>query len=119
VPSDNLVSLVTDRGLEMQFPDITVHSRDELKNVYETSIYKFFDESHTIKKLDITTNGDITDVRINLRWESRQWNPPAAKSEKLASDVVQSFGLKRSSTTKKPVIVTYKTSGELETIVCN
>lgn len=108
VSPDELASLVTEQNLEMQFPDTLVQSRDELKNVYGTSIYKFFDESHTINKRSITINEDQADVRIELRWEARQWNPPAAKSEKLTADVVQSFRLKRASATEKPMMVRYK-----------
>jgi hypothetical protein len=64
---------------------------------------------HTMQELDITLSpdGSRADIKLVVRWEASRWKPPAAKSERLKMDAYQTWVVKRSPTTGKPVITRY------------
>ena len=64
-------------------------------------------------RLHVKLNGDKSQADVNLvvYWEASRWKPPAAKSERLLFDAAQTWIIKRSADTDKPVIVTYIVDG--------
>ncbi len=107
VPMEEIVPLVADEGLEMVLPETTLHGVDDFKNWYDRIINTFFDEVHTIKEVSVTTAGDRADVKVVVNWQAHVWQPPAAKSQWLGFDAYQTWEVKRSATTGKPVITRY------------
>ncbi len=106
-PAEEVLPLVADDDVEMQFPEATLQGKAEFKKWYEGVIRIFFDEVHTIQKLDITTASNQATIELILKWEASRWNAPAPKSERLAFTAVQTWILKRSPVTQKAVITRY------------
>lgn len=100
---------VSDGELEMVFPEATLRSLAEFEGWFQTVIRIFFDEVHTMQSLDVklSPDGSQADVKLVVRWEASRWNPPAAKSERLKMDAYQTWVVKRSPTSGKPVITKY------------
>lgn len=107
-PVEEYVPLLAEENVEMRFPEVTVTGFDGFKEWYEKVVRIFFDEIHTLKKVEPKpiSNGKI-EVKVVVKWEASMWNPPAAKSERIICDAYQTWILERSPETQKPVILTY------------
>ena len=112
-PMVEMLPMLADEGLEMQFPEATLRGHAEFEGWYQGVIRIFFDEVHTMKKLKVTLSEDKkqADVKLVVYWEASRWDPPADKSERLMFDAAQTWVVKRSPGTNKPVIVTYVVDG--------
>ena len=108
-PMVEILPMLADRDLEMQFPEATLHGHAEFEGWYQGVIRIFFDEVHTLKELSIEISESKAQANIKLvvYWEASRWNPPAAKSDRLMFDAYQTWIVKRSPETGKAVIVTY------------
>ena len=107
-PLEEYVSLLAEKDLELRFPEGTFYGFDGFKNWYENVIGIFFDEVHTLKKVEPKPigNGQL-EVKVVVKWEASIWNPPAAKSERIILDAYQTWIVERSPKSEKPVVVTY------------
>jgi hypothetical protein len=105
-PVDEVLPLAADDGLEMVFPEATLHGHADLRNWYETVTRRFFDEVHEMRQLDISPNGDRADVKLVVNWQARIWDPPEAKSKWLGFDAYQTWVVERAAD-GKPVITRY------------
>jgi len=106
-PVEEFLPLLADEGLEMRFPEATLHGKDEFITWYEGVTRKFFDEIHVMKELTIETAGDTATVQLVVNWQAHIWNPPAAKSQWLGFDAAQKWIVRLSPQNQQPVIVTY------------
>ncbi len=46
-------------------------------------------------------------MKVVVRWEASVWSPPAAKSQRIKLDAYQTWLVRRSPATDKPVIARY------------
>ena len=106
-PVEDILPMVADEGLEMVLPETTLHGVGDFRDWYDRIINTFFDEVHTIKEVSVTTAGDRADVKVVVNWQAHVWQPPAAKSKWLGFDAYQTWEVKRSPTTGRPVITRY------------
>jgi hypothetical protein len=108
-PMVDVLPYVSDRELEMVFPEATLRSLAEFEGWFQGVIRIFFDEVHTMQQLNVSvpSDGQHADVKLVVRWEASRWKPPAAKSERLIMDAYQTWVVKRSPTSGKPVITRY------------
>ncbi len=106
-PLEEYRPLLVEEGVKFVFPEATVEGFEGYAGWYNTVINIFFDEVHTVKQADSTINGDTADVKVVVRWEASVWKPPAANSERIVLDAYQTWIVKLSPTTGKPVIDTY------------
>jgi hypothetical protein len=106
-PVEEYRQLLADDGLEMRFPEATLRGFSAFRDWYEGVARIFFDEVHELRELKVTPSGDGADVKLVVRWEARRWKPPAARSEQLRFDAAQSWVVRRSAETGRPVIITY------------
>ena len=108
-PMVEILPMLADRDLEMQFPEATLHGHAEFEGWYQGVIRIFFDEVHTLKELSIEISESKAQANIKLvvYWEASRWNPPASRSDRLMFDAYQTWTVKRSPETGKAVIVTY------------
>jgi hypothetical protein len=104
---EELLPLLANENLEMQFPEGTLHGQDEFKAWYDRVTHTFFNEVHTMRELNITTALDHAKVQLVVLWKANRWYPPAPKSECLAFNAAQTWIVQRSPVTQKPVIITY------------
>jgi hypothetical protein len=104
-----VLPFLADKELEMRFPEETVHGHSDFEGWYQRVIRIFFDEVHTMQELNVKLNADKSqaDVKLVVYWEASVWQPPAAKSARLMMDAYQTWIVKRSPESGKPVIVTY------------
>ncbi|GIF23639.1 hypothetical protein BJ973_004248 [Actinoplanes tereljensis] len=83
-----------DRGLEMRFPEATVHGHGGFADWYKAVTNRFFDEVHAITSVDVTALDQRTAaVSVVVNWQARIWNPPAAKSQWLGFEAYHSWEL--------------------------
>jgi hypothetical protein len=80
-PAEELVSLVAEQGLEMQFPEGSISGVDAFRRWYEGVIGIFFDEVHTITRVSPSWQTDRAQVEVVVNWQSGRWRLPAARSE--------------------------------------
>ncbi|HLC15236.1 MAG TPA: hypothetical protein VJL89_03300 [Thermodesulfovibrionia bacterium] len=107
-PMVEILPLLDDEELEMQFPETILHGYVEFETQwYQRVIRTFFDEVHELKELNINISNDRADIKLVVKWEASIWNPPAAKSERIIMDASQTWVVKRSPKSQKPVIVNY------------
>lgn len=106
-PMVELLPMLMDEGLELQFPEATEHGHAGFESWYQRVIRIFFDEVHEVKELSADISGDRANVKVVVNWEASVWNPPAAKSERIMLDALQRWVVRRSPETHKPVIETY------------
>lgn len=108
-PQVEVQQYVSEGELEMVFPEATLTSLAEFESWYQTVIRIFFDEVHTMQELNVelSADGSQADVKLVVYWAASRWSPPAAKSERLMMDAYQTWVVKRSPASRKPVITKY------------
>jgi hypothetical protein len=70
-------------------------------------IRRFFDEVHTVKEVVPSGAGDVIDVKVVVNWQAKVWDPPEPTSKWLGMDAYQTWQVRRSPKTGRPVIVRY------------
>jgi hypothetical protein len=107
-PVEELFGMLLDDGNVMEWPEGPTHGHAEFRDSwYERVIRIFFDEVHTITKVDAKIDGDSADVEVVVNWQAKVWNPPEPKSTFLGFDAYQSWEVVRSPETGKAVIKRY------------
>ena len=107
-PLEEFKPLLADSGVKMVFPEATVEGWEGFSGWYDRVIGIFFDEVHTLKEVTTTPkDDDKADVKVVVKWEASVWNPPAPNSERIVLDAYQTWEVKRSPETDKPVVLTY------------
>lgn len=108
--------MVAPGDVEFRLPEATLISAKQVGQWYAGGgsfigvIYVFFDEVHTLRKLEVVPAAEPaaerTGVNVVLKWEARIWKPPAARSERLAFEATQRWELVRGED-GRPRIVSY------------
>jgi hypothetical protein len=107
-PVEELYAMLLDDGNEMMWPEGPTHGHKEFNDDwYQRVIRIFFDEVHTITKVDSKIDGDSADVEVVVNWQAKVWNPPEPKSKFLGFDAYQTWVVVRSPETGKAVIKRY------------
>ncbi|MGK7873981.1 MAG: ankyrin repeat domain-containing protein [Xenococcaceae cyanobacterium] len=113
-PLEEYKSLLVEEGLEMRFPQGTFKGFEGFAGWYRGDdqnrgvIDIFFDEVHTLKLVRQTSvSEEKAEVKVIVKWEASKWDPPAPISERIVMDAYQTWVVKRSPKTKKPVIQVY------------
>jgi hypothetical protein len=107
---DNLISVLpylAAEGLEMRFPEGISKGQAGFTDWYNTVTRRFFDEVHTVNRVDIADHTDTSaELEVVVNWQARIWNPPAPKSEWLGFDAYQLWTV-IAGPDGQPQIVTY------------
>ncbi|MEU2828844.1 nuclear transport factor 2 family protein [Streptomyces lavendulae] len=90
---DEVKQFVVDDGLEMRFPEGTFRGHSGFARWYEAVCRRFFDEEHTVTGVRTVVDGAETSVHVQVNWQARVWNPPAATSQWLGFDADQTWSL--------------------------
>jgi hypothetical protein len=106
-PLTELLPMLSDQDLEMQFPEATLHGRAEFEAWYEGVIRIFFDEVHALKHVAVELQDDEAHVQIVVHWEASTWKAPAASSQRIKLDAYQTWTVRRSPESGRPVIAVY------------
>ncbi len=106
-PAEQLLAMVAPEG-EFHWPEgITRGHQELIDNWYERVIRRFFDEEHTVKEVVPSGTGDVVDVKVVVNWQARVWDPPEPKSKWLGMDAYQTWKVRRSEDTGRPLITFY------------
>jgi hypothetical protein len=106
-PPEELLPLVAEQGLEMQFPEGPISGVDGFRRWYEAVIRIFFDELHTVTGVSISWEAGRALVGVVVNWQARRWRPPAPRSEWIGFDAYQQWEMIRSPASGRPVILRY------------
>lgn len=107
-PIDAVLTLLAEDGFEIRIPEGTFRGRGGFKRVYEDGwIRHFFDETHELKQLSVTTREDQAEAKVVVNWQARTWDPPEPKSRWLDMDAYQTWVVQRSPASGRPVILSY------------
>ena len=106
-PVEELHAMLLDDGNEMMWPEGPTHGHKEFTGWYDRVTRIFFDEVHTLTKVDSKIDGDAADVEVVVNWQAKVWNPPEPKSKWLGFDAYQTWQVVRSPDTGKAVIKRY------------
>ena len=108
--------MLADKDLNMHFPDGDIRDFGSFQKWYERVINLFFDEKHTIQKIEVrSATDDQVDLSVVVRWQASWWNPSAAQSHRVDLESKQNWTVRRCSVTEKPYgleIVTYLLADE-------
>ncbi len=107
VPMVNILPMLADEGLEMQFPEATLHGHAEFEGWYQGVIRIFFDEVHKVKTVEVSQEGEDYNLKVVVEWHASVWNPPDAQSSRIILDAYQRWVVRSAPETGKPVVVTY------------
>lgn len=113
VPATDIAPLVLDEGLGFVVPETSLRSRKEFVDWYAGGnghpgvINLFFDEVHTLMRVEATPGGQRVQVKVVVNWQARRWRAPAPRSQWIGFDAFQTWDLVRSPETAKPVIARY------------
>jgi len=106
-PLVEVLPLLAENGLEMQFPEATLRGIAAFEGWYEGVIRIFFDEVHTVKSVQTEPAEDGALVKVVVHWEASRWNAPSANSDRIKLDAYQTWLVTRSQSTGKTVISRY------------
>lgn len=107
VPMVDVLPMLAEEGLEMQFPEATLRGFADFEGWYQKVIRIFFDEIHNVKEVKIAQDDETYNLDVVVEWHASVWNPPADKSKRIKLDAYQRWVVRQSPKTGKPVIVTY------------
>ncbi|MEX2535146.1 MAG: hypothetical protein WD273_06040 [Trueperaceae bacterium] len=107
-PADECLRLLADDGLEMVFPEKTLHGIGDFLAWYAGGNYSdgssapgvvniFFDEVHTLQSVNVEATSDEAAVEIVVGWQASWFTPPAAKSLRTSMNATQQWRLQRAS----------------------
>lgn len=114
VPIEDAYALLADDGLNMQFPDGDIRDFNSFKAWYDRVTNLFFNEDHYVQSVSIReSSGDEVTLDVYVGWQASWWEPPAAKSLRLAMDATQRWTVRPSSKNRYGLeIVTYNATVE-------
>lgn len=93
-PIEEVLPLMVDDGLEMVFPEATARGHEGFRAWYEAVTHRFFDEVHTVTKVEPVITGDTATVDVVVNWQAKIWDAPAPKSAWLGFDARQTWEVK-------------------------
>ena len=70
---------------EMAWPEGPTHGHAEFTVWYEKVTRRFFDEVHTLKKVESTIDGATATVEVVVNWRASVWEPPSPNSKRRMS----------------------------------
>jgi len=106
-PMVDILPMLSDEELFMVFPEATLEGMASFESWYQGVIRVFFDEVHEVTDVKVAWEGDMARVKIVVHWAASRWNPPARLSDRIDLDAYQTWEVKKSSKTGKPVITRY------------
>ncbi|MFJ7157682.1 nuclear transport factor 2 family protein [Streptomyces sp. NPDC101118] len=90
VPLTDVLDFITG-DLEFRVPEDTFLGHEGFGRWYEAVTHRFFDEVHTVTKVEPVIDGDRAEVRVLVNWQAKVWDPPAARSVWLGFDADQTW----------------------------
>jgi len=113
VPIEEAAAFLADRDLHVEFPDGDIRDFASFKVWYDRVTNLFFDENHNVQNVQANISGDQAELDIVVGWQASSWEPPAARSKRIAMDATQRWTVRRSTRNRYGLeIVTYNATAE-------
>lgn len=106
VPFEDVEAFLDDE-IRFEFPETTVTTYEGLRGWYDTVTNRFFDEEHTVDRVDATLTGDVAEVHVVVTWATRVWTPPEPNSQLLTYQSDQDWEV-RVAPDGRPLVRTYR-----------
>jgi hypothetical protein len=106
-PVEELWAMLLDEGNEMDWPEGPTYGHQGFKGWYDRVTRIFFDEVHTLSKVDAAIDGESAQVEVVVNWQAKVWNPPEPNSKFLGFDAYQTWEVVRSPESGNAVIKRY------------
>ncbi|GGK63410.1 hypothetical protein Sme01_05540 [Sphaerisporangium melleum] len=90
IPLADVLAMLTE-DIEFKVPEDTFLGHDGFSGWYDAVTHLFFDEVHTVTKVEPVIEGDRAIVQVMVNWQAKVWKAPAAKSEWLGFDADQTW----------------------------
>jgi len=107
LPIQECYDMLADTDLVMTFPDGDITDHASFKVWYDRVTNIFFDENHYVQTADADIHGDEADVDVVVGWQASVWEPPAAKSKRVALDATQKWKVRKSTKNRYGVEIVY------------
>ncbi len=102
-PVDQLLPLVSNSDLEMVFPERTLRNHTDVREWYDVVGKTYTNQQHIIEELHSDEKANNTEVSLKVVWKAEQ----KSDGSPLAFRATQSWLLKKSPETDRPLIVKY------------
>lgn len=89
---DDVLGFVAD-DVELRLPEGIRRGRGGFADWYLEVTHRYFDEEHRVRRVDVRRSGDAVTLVVQVRWETRVWDPPAARCTSLCFDAAQTWRL--------------------------
>jgi hypothetical protein len=108
VPPAECAKLVADDGLEMIFPEKTLHGVSDFLAWYAGGTYSdgttapgviniFFDENHNVVSVEGQISGNQATLEVVVAWQASVFEAPAPKSKRVSLDATQRWVVRASN----------------------
>lgn len=102
-PAEQLLAMIADNGLEMQFPGAPIRNHADFRAWYADVIAKFDQEEHIVESLTTQPSENGLLVFVTVVWKARQ----KSDGRRLAMRANQTWTVGRAGDDQLPVILTY------------
>lgn len=117
-PIQECFAMLAEHGLSMHFPDGDINDALSFQKWYERVTHLFFDEEHTVRKVEVLSSADgQADLAVLVRWQAHWWDPPAATSQRVDLESAQRWTVRRCAPSRNPFgleIVSYQLVGDFQ-----
>lgn len=103
-PVELLLRLIADDGLEMVFPERTLHGHADFVEWYAVVGHSFVDQSHEIERLDTRAGDEGIDVEVGVIWRATE----ASGGRHIAVRANQKWLLTRDAHSGEMIITRYR-----------
>ncbi|MGH8032583.1 MAG: cupin domain-containing protein [Luteimonas sp.] len=102
-PVDDFLPLLTDAGLQMDFPEATLRGKNDFRNWYAGINRTIRSASHDIRAIETTISGAHAVVKVTVDWRAT-----STTGQSLGFLVEQRWTVSRSPALDTPIIQTYR-----------
>lgn len=104
VPVEDILPLVADDGLEMAFPERTLHDHAEFRDWYADVGRSFREQDHQLEQVDVRPDAGGADVIVTVAWRATETGSGCRQEARA----YQTWRLDRSFSTGEPLISKYR-----------
>ncbi len=103
VAVSEILPMISETNLEMEFPEQTLRNKDEFSKWYEEVGRSYSHQEHILEKLDIQEKSDYVSINLAVIWKAQKNDNSC-----LAFRAEQAWKIVKSFTTGQPVIMNYR-----------
>jgi hypothetical protein len=106
-PLHEVGAMLAQQGIKLRFPEATLTTRSQFEEWYRGVTEKFFDQCHTVQKLDVRLDGEEAEVAVTVNWRAHTWQPPQAYSTWINAIAEQKWKIVKDPVSGNPLIKEY------------